>query len=153
MSITRDQDSSHVSTSFLTRLGRRYNDCCFHSSWISSCSPIGRGPYSTSAQDCSNPQLRWASWLGKWKLHFPTDYRTVKAPGRDGKPGPTEPTRIELSLFDLEQDHGETTNLAAKHSEVVKKLQALADEFRKDLGDSGRKMEGSGVRGPGMVKE
>ncbi len=91
--------------------------------------------------------------LGKWKLHFPHDYRTVKTPGKDGKPGPTQPARIELSLFDLEQDIGEKTNLAEKHPEVVKQLQALADEMRKDLGDSGRKMIGSGVRPAGMFKE
>ncbi len=91
--------------------------------------------------------------LGKWKLHFPHDYRTVKTPGRDGKPGPTEPARIELSLFDLEQDRGETTNLAAKHPEVVKELQALADGFRTDLGDTARKVPGTGVRQPGMVKD
>jgi arylsulfatase A-like enzyme len=89
---------------------------------------------------------------GKWKLHFPHEYRTVKTPGQDGKPGATEQARIQLSLFDLEQDIGETTNLAEKHPEVVKRLQALADEMRKDLGDSSRKMEGSGVRRPGMFQ-
>jgi arylsulfatase A-like enzyme len=91
--------------------------------------------------------------LGKWKLHFSHDYRTVKTPGADGKPGPTQPARIELALFDLEQDVGEKNNLADKHPEVVKQMQALADEMRKELGDSAQKIQGSGVRPAGMVKE
>jgi len=91
--------------------------------------------------------------MGKWKLHFPHTYNTVKTPGMDGKPGQTQQARIELSLFDLEQDVGEKTNLADMHPEVVKQLQGLADEMRKDLGDSARMLAGSGVRPPGMVKE
>ncbi len=91
--------------------------------------------------------------LGKWKLHFPHTYNTVTKPGMDGKPGQTWQEKIELSLFDLDQDVGEKTNVADKHPEVVKRLQALADEMRKDLGDSAHMMPGSGVRPPGMFKE
>ena len=41
-----------------------------------------------------------------------------------------------LALFDLENDVGETTNLAEKYPEVVARLTALADKMRRDLGDS-----------------
>lgn len=44
---------------------------------------------------------------------------------------------------------GETKNVADEHPEVVKKLQALADKAREDLGDSALKQEGKGVRPPG----
>ena len=44
--------------------------------------------------------------------------------------------QLELSLYDLEKDIGETTNVAAQHPDVVKRLQALAETMRGDLGDS-----------------
>lgn len=76
---------------------------------------------------------------GKWKLHFPHAYRaatpsTRKAKG--GKPGQYRQERIELSLFDLETDVGETMNLAAAHPDVVERITALAERARRDLGDA-----------------
>jgi hypothetical protein len=56
-----------------------------------------------------------------------------------------------LSLFDLETDPGETTNVADKHPEVVARLQALAERMREDLGDSAGKRKGKGRREPGRV--
>jgi len=41
-------------------------------------------------------------------------------------------------LYDLESDIGETTNLAAKYPDVVKRLLALAEKAREDLGDVGQ---------------
>ena len=55
----------------------------------------------------------------------------------------------DLSLFDLEGDVAETTNVAADHPEVVKLLQQLAEKARRDLGDG--KVEGTGVRPAGML--
>lgn len=95
---------------------------------------------------------------GKWKLHFPHDYLTsASPPGRNGKPAnfanlkPASITQsgirgiatrhgyevktIELSLFDLEADVGETRNVASEHPQVVARLTALADLMRADLGD------------------
>ena len=85
---------------------------------------------------------------GKWKLHFPHEYR--KAPAQratGGKPNKATVGRIGLSLFDLEADIGETTDVADKNPEVVKRLEALADEMRKDLGDSAT----TGRREPGRA--
>jgi arylsulfatase A len=90
---------------------------------------------------------------GKWKLHFPHSYRTLKdKAGADGKPGLYVQAKIPLSLFDLSEDVGEKTNVAEKHPEVVKRLQALAEEARKELGDSATKQTGSGVRQPGRIE-
>ena len=42
------------------------------------------------------------------------------------------------SLFDLESDIGETTNVAAQHPEVVKRLRAYAKAFNEDLKENAR---------------
>jgi arylsulfatase A-like enzyme len=88
---------------------------------------------------------------GRWKLHFPHTYITLadQPPGKDGEPATYSDAKTPLALYDLEEDAGETKNVADKHPEVVKKLQALADKAREDLGDSALKQEGKGVRPPG----
>lgn len=90
---------------------------------------------------------------GKWKLHFPHDYQSIVAPGKDGAPGKAEVRRIELSLFDLEADMSESRNLAAEHPEIVARLTAIADAKRKELGDTALKIKGVGVREPGRVEK
>jgi arylsulfatase A len=90
---------------------------------------------------------------GKWKLHFPHRYRTLgnKAGGKDGKPVAPRLAETPLALYDLEKDIGETTNVADKHPEVVKRLKELAEKAREDLGDSATKTKGKGVRPPGRL--
>lgn len=112
---------------------------------------------------------------GQWKLHVPHEYLTVDGePGLNGKPAnfanmkpnPIEQSgirgiasrhgyrveKIELSLFDLAADPGETKNVAADHPDVVAELQKLAGEFRRDLGDSLTQTKGTGVRPVGEAK-
>jgi arylsulfatase A-like enzyme len=87
---------------------------------------------------------------GKWKLHFPHDYRMhpeVRATG--GKPNRARVGKVGLALFDLENDPGETKDVAGEHSEVVERLKALAERMREDLGDSATKQKGTGRREPG----
>lgn len=109
---------------------------------------------------------------GKWKLHFPHPYITTAAePGVGGKPsnwgknkaqsitqsgingiasrhgGRVE--QIGLSLFDLEKDPGETTNLAEALPEVVIKLTELAKPMRQTLGDSLTNVKGTEIRPAG----
>lgn len=89
---------------------------------------------------------------GKWKLHFPHDYVTLagRPGGKDGQPAKMDQGKTPLALYDLEKDVGETTNVAAEHPDVVKRLQALAEAMREELGDSATKRTGKGVRPPGM---
>ncbi len=112
---------------------------------------------------------------GPWKLHVPHEYLTVAGePGRGGKPsnfGKLEPQPIELSgirgiasrhgyrvesiglsLYNLDDDPGETSNVADGHPDVVRGLQALADEARADLGDSLTETPGTHLRPPGDIR-
>jgi arylsulfatase A-like enzyme len=93
--------------------------------------------------------------MGKWKLHFPHGYRTLagRPGGTGGTPVPYEQAKIELSLFDLENDVGETTDVKDQHLDVLAKIQRLADRMRADLGDSARKQKGPGKREPGRLAE
>jgi arylsulfatase A len=69
---------------------------------------------------------------GKWKLHLPHRYCSAKASDRDdGRPNRSNRNmRIELSLFDLENDPFETTNVIEKYPEAAKKMQELAATHR-----------------------
>jgi arylsulfatase A-like enzyme len=110
---------------------------------------------------------------GRWKLHLPHEYLTpADPPGRDGKPANFANLRpesmqlsglrgiasrhgylirkIDLSLFDLEQDVGETTNVADQHPQVVRQLLELAEKAREELGDSLTGRQGRGVRPCGV---
>lgn len=92
---------------------------------------------------------------GKWKLHFPHKYRTLagKPGGTGGEPTPYARAEIGLELFDLENDLSETTNVAGKYPDVVKRLEGLAEKGREDLGDKLTNAVGKGVREPGRVSE
>jgi N-acyl-D-amino-acid deacylase len=112
---------------------------------------------------------------GPWKLHLPHEYLTPAIPtGKDGKPANfanLKPEsmqqsglrgiasrhgylvrKIEQSLFNLEEDVGETKNVAQRHPEVVEELLKLAEQARADLGDSLTRREGAGVRPCGTWK-
>jgi hypothetical protein len=91
--------------------------------------------------------------MGKWKLHFPHGYRTLgdRQGGSGGIPADYASAKIELALFDLQNDIGETTNVAEQHPDVVERIESLAAKMRADLGDSRSKQKGSGVRPPGRT--
>jgi len=89
---------------------------------------------------------------GKWKLHFPHEYNSKPpSPVGGGKPTKYVRTSIELSLYDLEADPGETTNVRADHADIVAQLQAIGERAREDLGDSLTNREGKNVREPGRL--
>ncbi len=52
----------------------------------------------------------------------------------------------KLELYDVKSDPGETKDLSAEKPDIVKKLQALADKAREDLGDSRKDIEGKNRR-------
>ena len=68
---------------------------------------------------------------GRWKLHLPHAYKTLVEAGRDGKPGRYGEAFIDLSLFDMEEDPLETTNLADRHPDLVAQLKALAEGHKR----------------------
>jgi arylsulfatase len=110
---------------------------------------------------------------GKWKLHVPHEYLTVNGPpGTNGKPAnfanlkPESMSqsgvrgiasrhgyrivKTDLALYDLEADLGEKTNVAEQNPEVVKRLLALVEKAREELGDSLTGRKGKGVRASGV---
>ncbi|MBL9213747.1 MAG: sulfatase-like hydrolase/transferase [Opitutaceae bacterium] len=112
---------------------------------------------------------------GDWKLHVPHEYLTVAAePGRGGKPSNwanMKPQsiensgirgiasrhgyrveKIELSLYNVRQDPGETRNLAAQQPEIVARLQQVVARAREDLGDSLTQTKGKNVRPAGDMR-
>jgi arylsulfatase A-like enzyme len=93
--------------------------------------------------------------MGKWKLHFPHGYATLggKPGGTGGRPANLGRAKIGLSLFDLENDAAETTNVAEQHPEIVARIQKLADRMRTELGDSATDRQGVGVRPRGELVE
>lgn len=84
---------------------------------------------------------------GKWKLML----------GPGGGMGAAikkaNDTKLERwpQLFDLESDISETRNLAAEHPAIVRRLEALAEHARNDLGDAATNRKGHSVREPGRV--
>jgi arylsulfatase A len=83
---------------------------------------------------------------GRWKLHLPHPYQALEAAGADGAPGKYVRKDIELSLFDLAADPGETKNVAVDNPKVVEQLMAHVEKAREDLGDSLVKRAGKNVR-------
>jgi arylsulfatase A-like enzyme len=88
---------------------------------------------------------------GDWKLFFPHTSRTMKGqtPGHDGIPGKYKPLPVGHELYNLSDDIGETKDVAAENPEVVKRLEALAEQARADMGDSLTHRVGAGSREPG----
>lgn len=79
---------------------------------------------------------------GPWKLHLP-----LKTKRRNwGKPIPNSP----LQLYNLDADITEKNNVADKNPDVVKRLFALAEKARDDLGDLNRK--GKNQRPAGWIE-
>ncbi|MGH2688255.1 MAG: sulfatase-like hydrolase/transferase, partial [Actinomycetota bacterium] len=111
---------------------------------------------------------------GDWKLHLPHEYLSpAEPPGRDGKPanfGGLKPDSIQqsgirgiasrhgyevrqtgLALYNLREDVGETHNVVDQHPDLVKRLQALVERMRADLGDSLAGRKGTGLRPAGKL--
>jgi arylsulfatase len=88
----------------------------------------------------------------RWKLHFPHGYRSYEGvePGKGGLPGPYAHGEIGLELYDLENDIGETRDVADEHPDVVERLKILGDKARKELGDG--ELIGEEVRPVGRIE-
>lgn len=70
---------------------------------------------------------------GRWKLHLPHPYRVLVKAGNDGAAGEYRQEKIGLSLFDMEKDPFETTNVIEKHPKEAARLQAIAERHRQQF--------------------
>ena len=75
---------------------------------------------------------------GRFKLHLPHSYETVEVTGADGDAGQDQTKDLPLSLFDLDSDPGETTDLSAGYPEVVSELTRAANAFDADVKSNAR---------------
>jgi len=91
---------------------------------------------------------------GRWKLVLPHEYRTLagKPGGRGGKPAEYGTATIEApQLYDLQNDLGETEDVADSHPAMVARLISLAEKYREELGDFMTDRTGRGNREPGRL--
>jgi arylsulfatase A-like enzyme len=87
---------------------------------------------------------------GKWKLKVPTTLQEEFS-GYAKLENPE--TEIPRALFDLENDPGEQKSVLGDHPDVAKKLQAMIEWAREDIGDSRRHMTGKNVRPVGRIAQ
>ena len=81
---------------------------------------------------------------GPWKLYLPLQKKLCRLGGSfEGA------EKFETKLYDVRNDISETREVAAEHPDVVKRLMALAEKAREDLGDCDR--EGANQRAAGWV--
>ena len=114
---------------------------------------LARSPHEALFFWYHDRQLQ-AMRMGQWKLHFPHGYRSLqgRVAGNNGLPAKyTYKIPIELSLFDLRSDPGETSNVASKHPKVTARMLALAEQAKARLGDTLTDIPGSAIRGPGKL--
>jgi arylsulfatase A-like enzyme len=85
---------------------------------------------------------------GDWKVYLPHAYRSFEGPGRsDGRPVRYGQKQLEApELYNVVTDISETTNVAARHPDVLARLLMLAESAREDLGDNLQQRFGVGVR-------
>ena len=87
---------------------------------------------------------------GKWKLHFPHEYRTLKAAGSGGKPGPyvAKTTGWRCSTWRPTRGEDERGGEAPRRGEAAEDAGRQGPRGAGRLGDEGK---GRGVRQPGNV--
>jgi arylsulfatase A len=116
--------------------------------------PDAKNPHDAYYFYYADNQLQAVS-SGPWKLQLPHTYSTLagRPGGTGGKPGAYEARKIEQpELYNLDDDIGETKNVAAEHPDIVKLLLAFAEQARDDMGDNLTKREGKNRRPPGKAQ-
>jgi arylsulfatase A len=115
--------------------------------------PGAKNPHEAYALYYAGDQLQAVvSGDGRWKQIFPHSYNSPREPGKGGRRGKGVPVRIEQpALYDLVADVGETRDVAAAHPDIVRRLEAFAEQMRFELGDSLKQRTGRAVREPDRV--
>lgn len=93
---------------------------------------------------------------GDWKLVFPHPGRTYEGfqPGNDGIPGKVkEGFPFPGALYDLRRDPGERYDVSESYPGIVGKLEQIAGEARRDLGDDLTGNDGENRREPGRISK
>ena len=89
----------------------------------------------------------------RWKLFFPHRSNTLsgRTGGKDGTPARYDQQEVGRWLFDLKNDLGETTDVAAENPAIVARLEQYAERARAALGDTLTGRVGSDVRPAGQL--
>ena len=91
---------------------------------------------------------------GDWKLVFPCISQTYRKPGctgKDGFPGKYATDSVKIGLYNLYRDPGEERDLKDQYPEIVEQLSAIADKYRKEIGDGLTNTIGTEVRPAGKA--
>lgn len=91
---------------------------------------------------------------GDWKLVFPCISQTYRKPGctgKDGFPGKYASDSVKIGLYNLFRDPGEERDLKDQYPEIVEQLTAIADKYRKEIGDGLTNTVGTEVRPAGKA--
>ena len=99
--------------------------------------------------NCENLQ---AVRKGPWKLHLPRNQQQLPFWDKNK----VFLNKAQPVLYNLVDDRGETTNVAAKYPEVVQRMMVLAKEMRTELGEylqrgKSQRPTGSVIRGAPIV--
>jgi len=115
---------------------------------LMSASPGAKSPHEAFYYYWSNELHAVRS--GQWKLKVETTLRHEDIYQR----GFSHPeATIPEALYNLSTDPGEQKSVLKDHPDVVRRLRALIEKARKDLGDSGSGMVGRNVRPIGRLKQ
>ncbi len=107
--------------------------------------PGARSPYDAEGFFYYYREQLQAVRAGEWKLYLPLERKLNNLAGDFSRAAP-----CPAALYDLRSDIGETRECSAEHPEVVRRLMALAESARRELGDCDR--PGSGQRPAGWVE-
>jgi arylsulfatase len=85
-----------------------------------------------------------------WKLVLPHKAITYtrELPGANGRPGVTTQVDVPMALYNLAHDPAETYDVQKLYPDIVRRMIAIAEEAREDLGDDLTKKEGKNRRSP-----
>jgi hypothetical protein len=119
----------------------RLPSCCINTAMRQGTLASGTSDLKINASDFDGENTS-AAWLGKGDhvrtkpLMWKTSSVNSDAGIRDGQWKliyPTRKNRAELALYDIENDPGESENIASRHPDIVKKLSSKVQSWVETL--------------------